>query len=342
MYILAKGKFCVNREQKLQTHGRGAKTLSQSLRHLDKHKQAADIEHPELSHLNRTLIANEQRSFKYIAKKLDQCRAEYDKMVDEWNEAGNTPKKRHMQSRAAQSFEGVLTFSPEMTDKIDINKWVQANISFLKREFQDKGCSAVRVELHMDEETPHIHFVFVCTGKNGIYMAKDILGNRGDLSKLQDRYAEAMKPFDLERGYSRYNEYLNIRRRAISAGYGNSDGTITQEQMQEYADDNGITLPKRRRHTTTRQWKAEVEVEVKDLESQKTKLTDEINQLEQSKDKKEKLIKRLKDQVKEITEKIEYYRKNPAEFIFRDDDDRTPSPKEHIHDDPIGDDILGL
>lgn len=260
---MSNGNYCINRVQKLQTHGRGAKTLSQSLRHLDKHECAADIAHPELSHLNRSLL-NDAPTFSRIAKRLDKARAEYDAQIDEYNatKPADKPKKRHMQTRASQAFEGVLTFSPQMTGKIDIDNWVRVNMDFLDKEFRSKGCVPLRLELHMDEETPHIQFIFATIGKNGLFMAKDVLGGRGDLSALQDRYAEAMEQFDLQRGHSRYNEYLNLCRRAIAHGYGNKDGTITYEQVKQYAKDTGVKIPPFRKHTSTREWKAQVEAEL--------------------------------------------------------------------------------
>ena len=233
------------------------------MRHLDKHEKCADISHPELSHLNREYV-KEPLTFKKVAKRLDELREEYNKKIDEYNETKPSDKapRRHMQKRAAQCFEGVLTFSPEMAGKIDINQWTKANIDFLKEEFTDKGCHLIRLSLHMDEETPHLHFIMAAKGKDGKYMAKDYLGSRGDLSALQDRYAKAMEQFDLERGHSRYNEYGNIRRRAINAGYGDKDGTITNEQVKQFAEDSGITISGRRRHISTAKWKAETAQEL--------------------------------------------------------------------------------
>ncbi len=262
-----KKKYCINRVEKLKTHGRGSGTLSQSLGHLDHHERSADIAHPELSHLNRSFIQN-PKSFKEIAKRLDKLRAEHDRKIDEWNKAGNTPKRRHLQKRATQTFEGVLTFSPDMSDKVDIDQWVRENVKFIKKEFEAKGCTILRCELHMDEETPHIHFLCAVNGKDGKYLASEILGGRGDLSKMQDEYAKAMQQFDLQRGHSRYNEYMNLRRRAIHAGYGDK-----YEDVKRFADDNKIKCPIRRRHTSVRVWKAEQERELEKVEKrvQRTK-----------------------------------------------------------------------
>ncbi len=253
-------EFCIFRIVKLQTHGRGAKTLSQSLRHLDKHEQAADISHPELSGENRSIIPNPW-PFKKIADKIDKARDFYNSEIDKFNatRTGDEKPKRHMQKRAAQAFEGVLTFSPDMAEKVDIDNWVRANMKFLEKEFNSKGCVPLRLELHMDEETPHIHFVYATIGREYLFMAKDILGSRGDLSKLQDRYAEAMKEFDLKRGHSRYNDYLALCQRAKNHGFGNKDGSITYEQVKAYCERYGEKIPKFRKHQSIREWKAQVD-----------------------------------------------------------------------------------
>lgn len=255
-------EFCIFRIEKLQTHGRGAKTLSQSLRHLDKHEQAADISHPELSCENRSIVKNPW-SFKKIAAKLDKAREFYNSEIDKFNATRTEEEKpkRHMQKRASQAFEGILTFSPDMAEKVDIDNWVRANMKFLEKEFIAKGCMPLRLELHMDEETPHIHFVFATIGRDLLFMAKDVLGSRGDLSKLQDRYAESMSKFELKRGHSRYNDYLALCPRAKKCGFGNRDGSITYEQVKAYCEKYGEKIPKFRKHQSIREWKAQIDAE---------------------------------------------------------------------------------
>ena len=54
--------------------------------------------------------------------------------------------------------------------------------------------------LHRDEKTPHLHVVTVNLTKDGRLSAKEILGNPKAMQERQDRYAEQMKSFGLERG----------------------------------------------------------------------------------------------------------------------------------------------
>ena len=58
--------------------------------------------------------------------------------------------------------------------------------------------------VHMDEKTPHLHLCFTPITEDGRLSAKDILGNRVQLSKWQDEFHSHMvKKFpDLERGES--------------------------------------------------------------------------------------------------------------------------------------------
>ena len=100
----------------------------------------------------------------------------------------------------------VLTGSHEkmveiFKDKEKANQWIQANYSFVSEEFGKENI--VRFNLHLDERTPHIHVVTVPLTEDGRLSARDMFGNKSDMQKRQDRYAEKMKPFELQRGERR-------------------------------------------------------------------------------------------------------------------------------------------
>ncbi|RYY20022.1 MAG: hypothetical protein EOP41_09360, partial [Sphingobacteriaceae bacterium] len=54
--------------------------------------------------------------------------------------------------------------------------------------------------LHLDEKTPHIHAIVVPLTADGRLSAKELMGNKKNLSLRQDRYGEAMASFGLIRG----------------------------------------------------------------------------------------------------------------------------------------------
>lgn len=255
---------CILRITKLTTRGRGKGSLQRALKHLDKHEKSADITRPELSHLNRSATALvEKYSYKKCVALCDELRAEHNKTIDEWNATHDKPKKRHLQQDAAQCFEGLLSFSPEMEGQFDINEWVKVNKQFIKDEFSSKGCKIVRFELHRDESTCHLSFIAVAHDPHTHRScARDILGGNKELSELQDRYADQMKQFGLSRGVSRYKEYDSVRKKAVAAGYG-----ADLKSVEQYALDNNIELPKRRKHQSIGQYKAELQKQVLELEN---------------------------------------------------------------------------
>lgn len=83
-------------------------------------------------------------------------------------------------------------------DADKFKKWQQANSEFIKKEFGE--ANIMRFTLHMDEKTPHIHAIVVPLTADGRLSAKELMGNKKNLSLRQDRYAEAMETFGLIRG----------------------------------------------------------------------------------------------------------------------------------------------
>ena len=106
---------------------------------------------------------------------------------------------------AVLATELVVSFSPEMIGKIPIKKWAEKNLAWVKNEFRDDAI--LSAELHMDESTPHIHFLVApiikkqVRGKLAVRLsAKDYFDGREKMQGLQDRYSEAMRTFGLTRG----------------------------------------------------------------------------------------------------------------------------------------------
>lgn len=122
---------------------------------------------------------------------------EFDKLIAIHN---ISPRKN-----AVLAVELVVSFSPEMRDKIPIKKWAKKNLEWVNNEFRDDAI--LSAELHMDESTPHIHFLVApiikktVRGKFSVRLsAKDYFDGREKMQGLQDRYAEAMQSFGLKRG----------------------------------------------------------------------------------------------------------------------------------------------
>ena len=99
----------------------------------------------------------------------------------------------------------LVTASPEFfkgKSPKEIQAFFQRAADFLiGRVGRENIVSAV---VHMDEKTPHLHLVFVPLTKDNRLCAKEIIGNRANLTKWQDDFHAYMveKYPDLERGES--------------------------------------------------------------------------------------------------------------------------------------------
>ena len=101
--------------------------------------------------------------------------------------------------------EALVTASPEFfkgKSPKEIQAFFQRAADFLiGRVGRENIVSAV---VHMDEKTPHLHLVFVPLTEDNRLCAKEIIGNRANLTKWQDDFHAYMveKYPDLERGES--------------------------------------------------------------------------------------------------------------------------------------------
>ncbi|WP_162303746.1 MULTISPECIES: MobV family relaxase [Hymenobacter] len=106
---------------------------------------------------------------------------------------------------SVRAMEVILTASPEVFKKdaqgqsVDMrgSKWAEANVAFLQAKFGKEN--VVAMSLHQDELTPHFQAIVVPITADGRLSAKDLF-NPKTLRALQTEYAQAMKPFGLERG----------------------------------------------------------------------------------------------------------------------------------------------
>jgi len=99
----------------------------------------------------------------------------------------------------------LITASPEFfkgKKREEIKAFFQCAVDFLSRKIGKDNIFAATV--HMDEKTPHMHLCFTPITEDGRLSAKEIIGNRVQLTKWQDDFfAHMVKKFpDLERGES--------------------------------------------------------------------------------------------------------------------------------------------
>ena len=265
--------FAICRVEALNNKSSGRGSLGAALRHLDHHAHASEISRPELSQYNVEYV-KEKPTFKVAKEKAQELIDKHNKVIDKHNEE-NEKKRRHLKKDSNQFFEVLLTYSPEAEKNIDRAEWTKKALEFIKEEYLKKGCIPIRCSLHCDEKTTHLSFIGLSWNKEEQKTGtRAIFGNKKDLSLLQDRYADKMASFGLNRGYSRYKEYQAIKRQAKAKGY---------TDVKKYAEENGIELPKYRGHKDISTWKAEQNEKGIALEREIEKMQKELKDLEEIK-----------------------------------------------------------
>jgi len=139
---------------------------------------------PNKSNLNRHLITGNQNLNKDIDERIKQSGAKVRK---------NSVKHLNI----------VLTGSHDKMKEIEadperLQKWIEDNHKFLEEKYGKENI--MRLSLHCDERTPHLHAVVTPITPDNRLSAKQIVGNKKDLQQLQTNYAERMKKFNLSRG----------------------------------------------------------------------------------------------------------------------------------------------
>ncbi len=133
----------------------------------------------------------------HLVKPQRSYRAEAEKQIAE---AGCRTRKD-----SVRVVETLITASPEFFQNKsprEVQAFFRLALDFIKsKQSPETIISAV---VHMDEKTPHMHLSFVPITPDGRLSAKDILGNRKNLTKWQDDFWKFMvkKYPDLERGES--------------------------------------------------------------------------------------------------------------------------------------------
>lgn len=176
-------EYAIFRVAKLK-QGHGKQSIGRCIRHLEKHTETADISRPDRLEMNQT------------KKYVEDYRKEIKKSIERHNQVAN----RALRKDASVALEMVFTFSPEVEKNINPNDFYKCIKQFYNECFAD--CQILRVDFHASESVNHFHLVTIPITKDGKISAKEYLGNKEHLSRLQDRFAEICSCIGLKRGKS--------------------------------------------------------------------------------------------------------------------------------------------
>lgn len=103
---------------------------------------------------------------------------------------------------AVKAIEILCTASPEFFNGNELDdklmSFCKQATDFIYDRYGQKN--VMSIDIHLDEKTPHIHFVLVPITKDNKLSAKTVCGNRKNYQKLQDDFSERMKNLGLKRG----------------------------------------------------------------------------------------------------------------------------------------------
>lgn len=192
--------------------------------HIDR-KEGAEYSYqhadPERLHLNENIVVTE-----HCTKKLSDAIS--DRISEGYNARNKAGELKAIRKDAVKYQTHIMSGSPEQMKKIENNpelrkQWIKSNLDFLKKEYGEKNI--VRFTVHRDEKTMHIHAVTVPITQDGRLSAKEIMGNRKEMQNRQDRYADQLKNFGLERGerstgisHENAREYYGRMQQALNKG----------------------------------------------------------------------------------------------------------------------------
>ena len=161
----------------------------------NKNRGKLTIQYHHVSRISQPINAKEDG---YIKQLVGDINVNYRDLVEKRIiELGYGKNGKNLRVDAVIGYDVQLDFSTEFKDKIDLDKWCQVNIEWLKKKFgEDNVLSAT---LHCDETTPHIH-ALVTPVVDDKFNSRKIFPNPRSMSILQTEYAKAMEPLGLERG----------------------------------------------------------------------------------------------------------------------------------------------
>lgn len=186
-------------------------------------------------------------------------------------------------------------------DREKMKEWLKANYQFVAQEFGKEN--VVRLVLHLDEKTPHLHAVVVPL-REGKLTAKTILGNKKDMSQRQDRYAQAMAPFGLSRGV-----------RGSKAIHNSEGWYLGQQQQAQEAVLSDLSRLTALDRLNPGQYEQKVQERFKSATKEKTDAVIELRRREQQLQAQEQQISKLQQELKAVKSRLSILQETVTMFV---------------------------
>lgn len=176
---------------------------------MQKHNQRENINYSnkdiqkDLTHKNYDLI--------HGSRKID-----YNTAIENRIENGYTGKRK-IRKDAIKHVQGIVTSDKaffENQSEQSTQKFFEDSLKFIEQKYGKNN--VLYATVHLDEQTPHMHFGFVPLTEQGNLSAKEVVGNKRELTALQDEYNQFVNQngYNLQRGTS--SEQSNVRHQSVA------------------------------------------------------------------------------------------------------------------------------
>lgn len=251
--------------------------MSKAAMRLEKIKDTKDMSKREKHNIRSVNVSSSDNRGQVVIKGIRGIVKHIKALEKQMNINLKAQGKRAVRKDAVKLIEVIMTSDSEFFKKYDYNKYFEDCEEFLEG-FWGKG-NIVQSCLHTDELTPHVHY-FITPIKGDKFNYSKFINGRDDLSD----YQEQLERFMLEKGY-------DIEHRALAS----------------------LT---RKKHKTTREWSAEMQVakNMAELMDSKTLQDTAINGVINAKE-----IDRLSSKLEVVT-KINFELKTELDNVSNDRD----------------------
>lgn len=166
---------------------------------------------------------------------------DYQELIDEKIDA-NYSGKRKIRSDAIRHVDGLITSDDNFFKNLDedeIDKFFKDSLEFLEKEYGRENI--VYATVHLDEKVPHMHFGFVPLTEDGRLSAKEVIGNKKQMTELQDRFNNHVndRGHEMERGVSKHlteREHTQMDQYKIKTLYHQTEYEFTKAEYDELED----------------------------------------------------------------------------------------------------------
>lgn len=162
--------------------------------------------------------------------------------------------------------------------------------------------------IHYDETTPHLHILSVPLTQDGRLSAREIVGNRANLSRMQTEFFEQVgKEYGLERGIQMDGQE---KKRRITAQE-HKLREITAEKQKQLEELGAIKHSKqsaRERATRAQERAKEQQAENNRLKTVESKIRSEMERQQTIARQLTELNQKARQELKQVKEKLEVYK----------------------------------